>query len=190
VKADEVLWIGDTWVVLPGIQHTRVRDYARATGAIGTNDDYVISAAAATTMADIAKQYDTRQAGATKVKVLISVGGGWDIIMSGGTEASATSAAQTFERHLAKVATDGTVRQILHYFYPDLPAVPGLARLRPLLAQACARSTVPCNFLDLQPLWIGHPEFTDPSGIQASDSGAQKIADAVWDLMPRNCIAQ
>src|SRR6187549_2074418 len=44
--ASEVLWIGDSWIQIPGTQHTRVRDLARATGAIGPTDDYANEAAA------------------------------------------------------------------------------------------------------------------------------------------------
>ena len=54
VQASEVLWIGDSWVNIPGTQHTRVRDLARAAGAIGPNDDYVDLAVSATTLATIA----------------------------------------------------------------------------------------------------------------------------------------
>src|SRR3954462_11073125 len=39
--AGEVLWIGDTWFLIPGLQHTRMRDLARAAGTLGPNDDYV-----------------------------------------------------------------------------------------------------------------------------------------------------
>ncbi len=34
------------------------------------------------------------------------------------------------------------------------------------MEQACADSTVPCHFLDLQPLWTGHPEYTASDGVQ------------------------
>src|SRR4051812_38559961 len=83
VQADELLWIGDTWINIPGTQHTRVRDLARAAGAIGPSDDYVDLAAGATTLAMIVDQYATQQAGPTKVKVLIMDGGTWDTILSG-----------------------------------------------------------------------------------------------------------
>ena len=70
VQASEVLWIGDSWITMTGTQHTGVRDLARAAGAIGPNDDYVVVAIGGTTMAMIADQYNTREAGASKVKVL------------------------------------------------------------------------------------------------------------------------
>lgn len=190
VKANEVAWIGDSWVQDPGTQHTRVRDLARATGAIGPSDDYVVLAAPATTMAMIADQYNTQEAGKTKVKVLIMDGGGWDTILSVGSDASVAHAVDAFQQHLAKVASDGTVAQIIYFLYPELTTIAGVAALRPGMQQACTESTVPCHFLDLQPLWAGHPEYTASNGIQASDSGATVIGDAIWDIMQRNCIEQ
>ncbi len=44
---------------------------------------------------------------------------------------------------------------------------------------------------DLEPLWDGNEEaYTDNSGVQASEAGARVIADAIWDVMQDNCIAQ
>src|SRR6187401_2449417 len=68
VNADEVLWIGDSWILFPGSQRTRVTELARRTGALPPAEDYVNGAVAASFMADIENQYATREAGATKVK--------------------------------------------------------------------------------------------------------------------------
>ena len=194
VLASEVLWIGDTWIQIPGTQHTRVRDLARATGAIGPNEDYANEAAPATDMAAIAQQYRARESGATKVKVLLMDGGTWDPIAAqakGEPIAPAIdNAASTFEAFLTEVASDGTVEHIVYFLMPELPTIPGVATMRPLFQQACAASVVPCHFLDLQPLWLGHPEYTAPDGIQSSEAGARVIADSIWAIMQDNCIAQ
>lgn len=191
IKANEVTWIGDTWVTLPGTQHSQVRDLARASGAIGPNDDYTIAAAAAATMAAVATQYDTQESSRTKVKVLIMDGGTWDTLVSGGSDASVAGAVAAFQQFLTQVAADGTVEHIVYYLCPELPGIPGVAALRPLLEQACTPSSVPpCHFLDLQPLWAGHLDYTDSSGIQSSEAGAKVIANAIWGIMQQNCIAQ
>jgi hypothetical protein len=190
IQAVEVLWIGDTWVNIPGIQHTRVRDLARAEGAIGLNDDYVDLAASATTLAMIAGQYATQEASSTKAKVLIFDGGTWDTIVANGSDASVQSVLTAFPQFLAQVASDGTVQHIIYYLPPELSTIPGVAALRPGLEQACATSTVPCHFLDLQPLWAGHQEYTAQNGIQASTAGGTVIADSIWAIMQSNCIAQ
>jgi hypothetical protein len=194
VLAGEVLWIGDTWILIPGAQHTRIRDLARAAGALGPNEDYVNRAAAATDMATIAKQYQTQESGATKVKVLLMDGGTWDPIaaqmMNAPIAPAIDSAIDEFQQLLARVASDGTVTHIVYFLVPELSTVPGVASMRPRLQQACAQSLVACHFLDLQPLWLGHPQYTAADGIQASEAGALVIADSIWALMQDNCIAQ
>ena len=190
IKASEVVWIGDTWVTIPGTQHTQVRDLARATHAIGQTDDYTLAAAPFASMAATAAQYDTQESTQTKAKVLIMDGGTFDTIQSGGSSASVTSVVATFRQLLTQVAADGTVEHIVYYLCPELAGIPGVAALRAPLQQACAESSVPCHFLDLQKLWAGHPEYTDSSGIQSSAAGAAVIADQIWLIMQQNCIAQ
>jgi hypothetical protein len=194
VLAGEVLWMGDTWVLIPGLQHTRVRDLARAAGALGPNEDYVNVGAPSVDMAAVAQQYRTRESGPTKVKVVIMDGGTWDTIAAqtkGDPIAPAIdNAVSNFQRFLAEVANDGTVEHIIYFLVPELPGVPGVAMMRPRLQQVCADSTVPCHFLDLQPLWLGHPEYTSPDGFQSSEPGARVIADSIWAIMQDKCVAQ
>jgi len=190
VAASQVLWIGDSWVLVPGNQHTGVRDRARIAGAIGPADDYSIGAAAATTMAQIVGQYTAQESGPTKVKVLIMDGGTWDTIVANGSS-PVTSVASTFTQFLATVAADGTVDQVIYYLMPDLAGIPGVADLRPLLLQACTESTVSCYFLDLQTVWAGHPEYTAAGTVPVpTDAGGTAIADAIWAIMQAKCIAQ
>jgi len=196
VSANEVLWIGDSWILRPGTQHVRVRDLAREASAIGQDEDYANLAADAANMAAVAKQYDTRESGSTKVKVLLMDGGTWDPIaaqMSGGSSAvpaAIDNSISAFQQFLAKVANDGTVEHIVYFLQPELPTVPGVATMRPRLQQACASSSVPCHFIDLQPYWAGHSEYTAADGILPSDAGAVVIANLIWATMQENCIAQ
>ena len=191
VAADEVLWIGDSWIFVPGGQRTAVRDMARASGAIGPTDDYAFGAVAGASLSMIAGQYAAQEATATKVKVLLMDGGTWDTIESGGSPDEVTSVAATFNQFLSQVAADGTVTDIVYFLVPELPGIPGVAALRPLLRQACVPGAVPaCHFIDLQPSWAGHPEYTAASGILPTDAGAQVLADAIWTTMQQNCIAQ
>jgi hypothetical protein len=193
VNASEVVWAGDSWVQIPGTQHTRVRDLAREAGAIGPTDDYVDVAANGAFMSAIANQYSTQESDPTKakVKVLIMDGGGFDLILGNGSTATVQGVVNAFTQLLATVASDGTVTQIIYFLVPsELPATPGVASLRQGLVPACAHSAVPCHFLDLEPIWTGHPEYTASGGVLASDAGAAAIADAIWALMQQNCIAQ
>jgi hypothetical protein len=196
VNGNEVLWIGDSWILIPGSQRTHVRDLAREDGALGQNDDYVNASAPATTMADIANQYVARQAGATKVKVVLMDGGTWETITasnSGGSVPNAvTTAANSFVQFLTQVASDGTVQHVVYVLVPELMGIPGVAALRPLLRDACAQSTpVQCHFLDLDPIWMGHGEYTAPGMIPIpTEAGAIAMGDAIWALMQAECVAQ
>jgi hypothetical protein len=192
VSADQVLWIGDSWVLVPGNQHTAVRDAARIAGAIGPGDDYTIGAVAASKMDAIAGQYSAQEASATKPKVLILDGGTWDTLLANGSAASVSAAASAFSQLLATVASDGTVEHVIYFLTPELATIPGVAALRPLLQQACTQSTVPCHFIDLQPLWAGHPEYTATDGPVPipTTAGGAAIADAIGGAMLQNCIAQ
>jgi hypothetical protein len=190
VKAGEVLWIGDSWITIPGNQHTRVRDLARAAVAIGPNDDYVIAAVPGASMAAVANQYrnNTQIAGAPEFKVLIMDGGTLDPFLFGNTDATIENVVSTFEQLLATVADDGLVEHVIYYHCPEHPILPGIATLRPLMQQTCEQSPVNCYFLDLQPLWAGHPEYS--TGVQPSVAGGQVIAEQIWGIMQENCIAQ
>jgi hypothetical protein len=192
--ANQVVWIGDSWITDPGLQYTSVRDRARASGAIGPTDDYVNLAAPATSMDAIAKQYETEESGSTPVKVLIMDGGTWDPIaakMAGASVPDAISAAEArFQQFLDEVASDGTVERIVYFLVPPLSTVPGVDSMRPVLTSACMNSVVRCEFIDLRDAWAGHPEYTAASGIQASVTGAGVIADLIWATMQDKCIAQ
>jgi hypothetical protein len=195
VSAAEIVWIGDSWIFMPGTQLTRVRDLARTANAIGPNEDYVNASAAATTMSAIAGQYSAREAGATKVKVLLMDGGTWDTIVAnmqgGSVSTAAMTAATAFDQLLTEIKSDGTVQHIVYYLTPELSGIPGVAILRPLVQASCQQSAVPCHFLDLQPLWAGHPEYTaQPGDTFASDAGGIALGDAIWSIMQQGCIAQ
>ena len=156
-------------------------------GAIGPNDDYIIGAMAAASMAAIANQYATREAGATKVKVVIMDGGTWDTIQGG----AANDVATTFTSFLSKVAADGTVQHIVYFSRPRSLPFPGVAALRPLLMQACAASTVPCHFLDLANALVRPSRIHgSESGLSADLDGSRAVGDAIWTVMQQSCIAQ
>lgn len=190
VAPDEVVWIGDSWFTIPGIQRTRVEELARQAGALGESESYESRAAAASDLTAIVQQYEAAKAG-NPPRVLIMDGGTWDTIVTNGSPTTVARVVVDFSAFLERVATDGSVQHIIYMLVPELPQIPGVAALRPGLTEACANSIVPCHFLDLQPLWVGHPEYTSmPDGIQASAEGASVIADRIWAIMQRECIAQ
>lgn len=187
---DQVVWIGDSWFTIPGIQKTRVEELARSGGALAEGESYENRAAAASDLAAIVQQYDASKAG-NPPRVLIMDGGTWDTIVSNGSPSTVARVIVDFNAFLERVAAEGLVEQIIYMLVPELPQIPGVAELRPGLMEACGNSAAPCHFLDLQPLWDGHPEYTSmPDGIQASALGATVIAEEIWSIMRRECIAQ
>jgi hypothetical protein len=189
-EANEVLWIGDSWVEYPGTQLSRLRELAQLAGTIDESESYATRAVAAASLAAIVEQYEAQQASGPPVKVLLMNGGTWDTIEAQGDDASVARVMVTFNEFLSKVGSDGTVEHIVYFLQPELPSIPGVAKLRPLLLDACGASAVPCHFLDLDPIWQGHAEYTGPSQIQASEAGGAAIAEAIWDIMQEHCIAQ
>ncbi len=68
VLANEVVWIGDSWIILPGTQHTRLTELARAAGTLGPDEDYSFDLPnCAAGMGGVAQQYAMAQSGATKI---------------------------------------------------------------------------------------------------------------------------
>jgi hypothetical protein len=190
IAANEVVWIGDSWFTIPGSQRTRVEELARAAGKLGEAESYESHAEAASDLAAIIQQYEAAKAVALP-RVLIMDGGTWDTILSNGSAASVARVIVEFNDFLAQLTTEGSVQHVVYMLVPELPQIPGVAELRPGLVEACSNSVVPCHFLDLQPLWDGHPEYTSmPDGIQASAQGATVIADRIWSVMQRECVAQ
>lgn len=199
VLASEVVWIGDSWVIQPGTQHTRLTELARQAGTLAPNEDYSWDLPKdAASMADVTRQYEAREAGATKIKVLLMDGGTWDPVIANFTNMSVPAAIDNsiadFKAFIAKVESDGTVQHIVYFLMPELPTIPGVAEMRPELQQACEGSSVSCHFLDLEPLWKmrrdDEPSYTADNGTWASEKGGTVIAEAMWQIMQDDCIAQ
>jgi hypothetical protein len=193
VAANEVLWIGDSWILVPGSLVTNVATQAQSTGAIGASDQYAVAAAAATSMASIVDQY--KKKAAPRPRVLIMDGGTWDTITLGASDTVVQGVASTFTQFLDQVAKDGTVQHVIYFLPPELPKIIGVAALRPLLQTACAQSAVPCHFIDLQmpwmqPLGMEHPEYTMDNGILPTTLGTKVLSDLIWATMQQSCIAQ
>jgi hypothetical protein len=191
VPASQVVWIGDSWVKVPGNQITGVEQAAQTAGAIASGDTYTDASANGALMAQIAAQYTNLKAMGIQAKVLIMDGGTLDTIMDN-SSATVTKVEQTFTQLLAMIAADGTVTDIIYYLMPDIPTIMGVPALRMVLEPDCAASTVRCHFLDLTDLWSGHSDYTNTVGGVSfpSEAGATVIANQIWAIMQASCIAQ
>jgi lysophospholipase L1-like esterase len=117
-------------------------------------------------------------------------GGGIDLIEGNGSQAAITHDVTTFTQFLTQVKNDGTVQAVVYYIYPEVPTTPNVAGLEPGMQQACANSPVPCFFINLQPLFAGHPEYIGPDNVHPSSTGGTVIGNAVWNTIQTNNLMQ
>lgn len=201
LKADQIMVFGDSIIELTSfttqfeqqamdaailLQGEKVRLHASSTNSR-------LAAGASSLMIG----YETaRQEGPAR---LVVMDGGETDMFTGlcGTEPASScpnvqAAADGATQLMAKMAEDG-VEHILYFFYPDPIGNPSLKAaldvLRPLVRNVCGNSPVPCEWLDLRPLFANHPEYLGPDGMLLSDEGARVAAAATWDRLRQRCIA-
>jgi hypothetical protein len=116
------------------------------------------------------------------------------------------AAALDGAQKLIDTGASAGIEDVIYVYYPRIPgsllgifatspneileyAVP---RARALCEGAEARSAgaLRCHFLDLQPIFEGHPEWFADDGIHENAAGSAEIARAVVALMQAECIAQ
>lgn len=193
-SGNQVAVIGDSIIaVTHGITKEIEKD-AQAAGSLAQGSHYVDGSISGSTMAitgstSIPNQYKNAQA-ANDIKYVIMDGGATDCMNNGG-DAALAGAKSMFQT----MAQDG-VQKVAYFFYADpmgssyasLKAC--LDGLRPKMKALCDGLTAPkCSWLDLRPIWSGHPEYT-ADGIHPTSVGAVVTGDAIWNVMKTNCIAQ
>jgi len=101
------------------------------------------------------------------------------------------AAAAGAERLFSRMADDG-VEHVVYFYYADpvgnADVKAGLDVLRPFVENACGRAALPCHFIDLRPVFAGHPEFAAADGLVFADGGASAAASAVLDVMLERCV--
>jgi hypothetical protein len=195
--ANELALIGDSYMEVPNRELNReLSRLAREAGFIGTNESYRDNGISGTRLVGGANAIPTQYINAQRqspIKFLVMNGSGNDFLAANCTDCQALSNAVTaVEDLLDTVAADGTVQHVIYYFYPDLtfsPLFPAAADfLRPQMQAACENSPVPCHFLDLRPVFAGHPEFIGPDNLHPSVPGSDAMAGALFDIIEANPI--
>ena len=197
IKANDLLFIGDSFLALSRQIPRDIETHARSIGTLGANESYRDASVSGTVISQISQAYSTEEA-RSPVKVVIMDGIGNDMLRAGCATASdscaaITNAVATTKALFAKMASDGTVQDVVWMWYPLVPNNANLNALEqfiePKIQALCAASTVPCHWVPLAPVWAGHPEYTS-DGLHPTAAGAQATADAVWAKMQADCIAQ
>lgn len=201
VAPEDVLIWGDVSVELTifaeQLEQAAVAAGSLAEGAHYRNEANASSSLLATGPLSFDAQYDSvRESGAPRV--VIMDGGATDMLNDGCAEMltpacpAASAAIAGAERLFGRFADDG-VSQLVFFFYGDPVDNPSkkdsFDLMRPLLENVCGRSPVPCHFLDLRPIFDGHPEYVDVDGYIFTPEGATVAAQAVFELMQARCVA-
>jgi hypothetical protein len=97
------------------------------------------------------------------------------------------------------------VKDVIYFYYPRVPegtliggAHPNaiLEYALPMARDFCettlARShgKLNCHFIDMIPVFDGHPDYFAPTDIHPSPAGSAAMAKAVWNTMKDACVAQ
>jgi len=198
IKANDLLFIGDSFLALSGAIRRDIEVYARSIKTLGANESYRDASQSGALIAGISQQYSS-QASRTPVKVVIMDGLGNDMLaaMSCGTPgpncAAITNALNTAKSLFAKFASDANLKNIVYMWYPKPPIAALSAAedyIAPQVQAMCTSSKVPCYWVDLRPVFQGHSNYIMSDGLHPTAAGSQATADAVWATMQKNCIAQ
>jgi hypothetical protein len=117
----------------------------------------------------------------------------------------ALDAGQQLFIHMA----DNGVRDAIYFFYPHVPTGTWLAQdpngmldySLPLIKAACdgaydlsvkmdPTKPITCHFVDMVPVFDGHPEFFAMNDLHPNPMGSKAMAAAVWAKMKQDCVAQ
>jgi lysophospholipase L1-like esterase len=193
VKANEVLFIGDSFIALNRSIPTALQTLARNAGALGQSETYRDNSVSGTTLqgtGQIPSQY-ANGVNSGAVKVVLMDGGGNDCLQRNDAQGAVAPATSLFQ----SMAQNNT-QYVVYFFYPDPQNNATLKTcidtLRPLMQSLCESLATPkCHFIDLRPVFAGHySEYILSDGIHPTAQGGSAVAQAVWDVMQKNCIAQ
>jgi hypothetical protein len=197
----DVVVIGDALIEL-SVFTAELEQRATAAGVLAAGDHFRDYATALMSVLaggslGLANQWtDARAEGAARV--VIMDGGATDLLnlpcgANPAPDCPALIAAVNGAESLLAAFAEASVEDVVYFFYADPPDNPelkaSLDALRPLIENACGRSGLGCHFLDLRPLFAGHPEYLN-ADVVFLEPGAVVAAEAVWTLMQDRCVGR
>ncbi|HYP76423.1 MAG TPA: hypothetical protein VER12_10720 [Polyangiaceae bacterium] len=196
----DVLILGDVLIEL-SIFTPQLEQAALAAGILSPGEHFrdqatAVSSLLATGALSFDAQYTSARADGPP-RVIIMDGGATDVLtgqcagMLNPDCPAARAAVNGAEQLFQRFAKDG-VEHVVYFFYGDPVGNPnlkdGLDVLRPLLRNVCGRSAVACHWLDLRPIFAGHPEYVGSDGLVFTDAGASATAAATFAFMQKQCV--
>jgi hypothetical protein len=198
LAADQVLFLGETFIALTRAIPHFVAEQARESGANATTPKYrdgSLSAAELTTGA-VLEQY--RQANRESPAKLVVMNAGSNDLLFGGRCANGRDArcaeVVTATAALFAEMAEGGVADVVFFFYPEPSGIgarikPALDTLRPELQSLCETTALlRCHWLDLRPVFEGHPEYIGGDGMYPTLAGSRRVATAIWDRLSQTCL--
>jgi hypothetical protein len=94
------------------------------------------------------------------------------------------------------------IKRMVFFFYPTVPngtpiggaypnAIEDYARPKAkALCDSAVALGVPCTFVDMVPVFAGHPEYFAVADIHPNPLGSAAMAKAIWSAMQRDCVSQ
>jgi hypothetical protein len=198
LAAAQVLFVGETFIALTRSIPTFLAEQARQAGAIATDGKYrdgSVSGAELATGA-LLEQY-RRAAAEAPAKLVVMNAGSNDLLFGGrcadGSDARCDELVTAAQALFAEMA-EGGVTDVVYFFYPEPKGIgarikPAMDTLRPQLQSLCETTAlVRCHWLDLRPVFEGHPEYTGGDGMYPTYAGSRATANAIWELMGKTCL--
>jgi lysophospholipase L1-like esterase len=200
VTAEEVIFIGESFIAQSGAIPRYTTQLAREAGTIGSSESYRSYAVSGTqlTTGDIPGQY-TRAKNAGPVEVVLMDGGGNDLLIGSRCQGGFDQACEeivTVVDTLFKEMKAGGVKDVVYFFYPDPMGIGANIKaamdiLRPEMKEFCdTNMDVRCIWVDQRESWMGHYDQYTSDGIHPTDAGSMASAQQIWDAMVEHCVAQ
>ena len=213
-KPSQVVFLGDSYVnyiVAHPELNGLVAQRAIMDGALMTGQNYRDYAVAGATMAApslnmIPPQWPNAKSADPDIKVVIMTGGGNDVLINHpeckaagsqnttGCQQIVADTVMAVGNLIADFQKTG-VTDLIYFFYPHVPA--GGADLADYAmirlnnsAKLLSTDKFRMQVIDLVPVFNGHADWIAGDGIHANTVGEGKIADEIYNLMKKSCIAQ
>ncbi|MET0339363.1 MAG: SGNH/GDSL hydrolase family protein [Polyangiales bacterium] len=222
-KPTQVMIIGDSYI--NWITHTFNADLQAASGQKGWRFEALggTSIGSGGAFTPIPKQFDESYARDPDVHTVVMDGGGNDVLVPSPEHDPESKCKNSKDsptlpqcqkiveialkagKDLMQRAAKAGVRDVVYFFYPEVPegTLIGGAHPNAINAYALPKTRamcedaeqetdgkLRCHFVDMVPVFEGHDDWFFPADIHPNSQGSKAMADAVWKTMKGACVGQ